>query len=212
MSDTPPETPEPGRPGADPPHEGSVWEGFGTQTADDARRLSGTMPSLVRVPAWLWRKVPRGGQFLLAVAALVALGFGLRAIPGIEDGKVQERARNAQLDAISRRATARDQRPTVVAVAKGRATVAGLERAVAAGVPRLRARGLIPGPVDSVRCVPTGLIRGARAVSACEARVGSSAYAIVGVTDTARDTVAYCFRRIPAEQSLDVPLEPACSA
>jgi hypothetical protein len=183
----------------------SAWEGFGPTEAEERFQ---DLPGLPGLPRFLWRNLPRAVRALIVLAALAAVGTAVALIPSITAGKRAARHEQARVAATARRRIERAQRATVLPV--GHPGGGALERAIRAGAPRLHARHLVPGRLGPVRCSPTGLVRGSRRLYGCEASAGAFAYPFTGVADSRRGTVAWCLRKVPAEEGLDVPVPAAC--
>jgi len=93
------------------------------------------LPSFARLPAFLWRKLPRLGRILVALLALAGLAAVIASIPGVREARRgnAERERRERAAAAQRRAQRERElvRPRRVA---GVHSTAALERAIAADV------------------------------------------------------------------------------
>jgi hypothetical protein len=130
------------------------------------------MPGIAELPAWLWRRVGRGGRAGAALTLIVALGAAAALLPGILESK-EERAEEERRERAARRAELvrrleAEQRPrfrrSAAVAAPGAAEAAQLEAraALMEELPaeiladaRARARnGQLDGPIDRVECEP----------------------------------------------------------
>jgi hypothetical protein len=130
------------------------------------------MPGVAELPAWLWRRMGRGGRAGALVAVILALGAGAALLPGILESKeeraeAERRARAERRAELVRRLEA-EQRPrfrrSAAVAPRGAAEAAQLE-ARAALMEELPAeilsdararvrRGQLDGRVDRVECEP----------------------------------------------------------
>jgi DNA-binding SARP family transcriptional activator len=123
------------------------------------------LPDIVRLPAWIWRRLPRAGRVAVALLPVLALVLVLALGPGIERSK-EERTRSEEqrLERARAERTERiraDQRPRFGRGAAAGADLAARERLlgdVAASVradARSRATaGALAGPILRVECEP----------------------------------------------------------
>jgi hypothetical protein len=157
------------------------------------------MPGVAELPAWLWRRMGRGGRAGALVALIVALGTSAAVLPGILESK-EERAESERRERAERRAELvrrleAEQRPRLrrsTAVASPGAPAAEQLEARAVLVEELPAqiladararvrRGQLDGPIDRVECEPfPRSVDGVGADEDLSRRVGR--YACVAVT------------------------------
>jgi hypothetical protein len=130
------------------------------------------MPGIAELPAWLWRRMGRGGRIGALVAVVVALATAAAVLPGILESK-EEQAQDERRERAERRAELvrrleAEQRPRFrrsASVASAGAAEAAQLEARAALMEELPAeiladararvrRGQLDGPIDRVRCEP----------------------------------------------------------
>jgi hypothetical protein len=107
---------------------------------------------------------------------------------------------------------AQDQAPRVVHMAQGLKPVAAITRVLRADMRRRIASGSLAGPLQHLRCRPTGPATGGRIAFSCDALAGNVTYPFLGVVDIARAHVTYCKRDPPPAPSDDVPVSRRCRA
>ena len=123
------------------------------------------LPGIGALPAWVWRRLPRGGRFALAMVPVVVVALILLLGPGIDESKDErsraEAARLAQLRAERNDRIRSEQRPKFRQGAPAGTDLerrAALAKALPAAVERdAKARvatGALDGPIRSVRCEP----------------------------------------------------------
>jgi hypothetical protein len=124
-----------------------------------------SLPGLVGLPAWVWRRLPRPAKAAVAASPLVVVALILLLGPGIDRTKDErERAEAQRLEQISERRAARqreEQRPR-----RRRGTAAGADlsaraalvdevaAAIAADARRRVSAGALEGPIRRVACEP----------------------------------------------------------
>jgi hypothetical protein len=130
------------------------------------------MPGVAELPAWLWRRMGRGGRIGALVALIVALGIAAALLPGILESK-EERAQDERRERAEQRAERvrrleAEQRPRVrrsasvappgaAAAERLEARAALMEELPAEILSDARARarsGQLDGPIDRVQCQP----------------------------------------------------------
>jgi hypothetical protein len=130
------------------------------------------MPGIAELPAWLWRRMGRGGRAGALVALVLALVTAAALLPGILESK-EEQAESERRERTQRRAelVARleaEQRPRLRRSASvappGSAEAERLEARAAlmeelptqilSDARRRARRGELDGPIDRVRCEP----------------------------------------------------------
>jgi hypothetical protein len=123
------------------------------------------LPGLTRLPAWIWRRLPRAAKVGVALLPLVAVGLVLALGPGIERDKEERASAEAQhLEQVRAERVERIRREQQPRFGRGEAAPASLparrrllsEAAVAVrGDARARVEaGTLSGPVRSVQCEP----------------------------------------------------------
>ena len=93
------------------------------------------MPSLARLPGFLWRKLGRVGRVVVALLALALLAAVIASIPGVRDARRSnaERERRERVEAARRR-EARERELIRPRRVSGVLTIPALERAIHADV------------------------------------------------------------------------------
>ena len=122
------------------------------------------MPSLLDLPGWVWRKLPRAAKVAAVAALVVLIAVGLAIAPGIRESKSEREAaereerRQARIEREAR--IRREQRPHFVTaepardVPARRRLVEAAGAAVVADARRREAEGELEGPIRGVDCEP----------------------------------------------------------
>jgi hypothetical protein len=190
----------------------------GSHAPEDAEktppRLALTPPRPSRAPGAylplpLWQRFALAG--LIAVAALVAMIVYVSRhntdSPASTDPNAAVQA-NREAEIL----VAQDQAPRVVRAGQGVAPLAAITAAVRADMRRRIATGSLGGPLQRLRCRPTGPARGQRGAFSCTVLAGSVTYPFLGVVDAATGRVTYCKRDPPPTPSDNVAVKARCRA
>jgi hypothetical protein len=107
-----------------------------------------------------------------------------------------------------------DQAPHTSALASGAPADVALQRAIGADVLGLIGAGTLAGPLQGVRCSPTGAPRAGRQAFRCTARAAAIAYPFLGVVDARARRLTWCkFDPPPVHGGpQEVPVSPRCRA
>jgi hypothetical protein len=178
------------------------------------------LPDLSQMPAWVWRRLPRGGKLAMASAPVVGVIAVLALAPGIDHAK-DERAkadaqRAAQIRAERIEQVRAEQQPRFATAAPGAQLLDAAGASVLAD-----ARGRVAQPILRVTCEP--FPHGASASTgrfAClavthEFGSGVTGYPYRVLID--RESGRYAFCKVvgrPGEAMIatapHVPLSPSC--
>jgi hypothetical protein len=123
------------------------------------------LPGLTRLPAWIWRRLPRAGKVGVALLPVVAVGLVLALGPGIERGKEErasaeaerlERARAERVEHLQREQQPRFARgePAGASLTARRRLVAEAAVAVRSDARERVQAGELSGPIRRIRCEP----------------------------------------------------------
>jgi hypothetical protein len=162
-------------------------------------------------------KPPLWARWLLTILGfavlIVAIVIAIHAING-SGASPSERSAALEADQESRIAIEEDQAPQTSAPVPGASTRVALQRAIATDMRELVAHRELAGPLQGVRCSPTGARRAGRQAFHCTARAASIAYPFLGVADARAQRLTWCkFDPPPVSGGpQEVPVSPDCRA
>jgi hypothetical protein len=150
------------------------------------------LPPITRLPAWIWRRLPRAGKVGVALLPVVAVALVLALGPGIERGKEErataeaERLEQARAERVER--LRREQQPRFASGEPAAASLAGRRRLLSDATSAVRGdararveAGTLSGPIRRVECEPyPRTVEGRGAHEDLSRRVGR--YACLAVT------------------------------
>lgn len=122
------------------------------------------LPSLVDLPVWVWRRLPRAGKVAVALLPFVVVGLVMALAPGIDetkDRRAEAEERRLERARVEREAQIRREQRPRLATAAPATDVPGRGRLVDAAAVSVgadaRARvaaGELSGPIRRVECEP----------------------------------------------------------
>jgi hypothetical protein len=123
------------------------------------------LPGLPQLPAYVWRRLPRGAKLAVAAAAVAAVALAVLLAPGIQRGKEErtraEAAESARIQLLELQRTRREQRPRIARGAPAgadlearAALVASASASIRADASERAAAGEFNGPIMRVECRP----------------------------------------------------------
>jgi hypothetical protein len=147
---------------------------------------------------------------LVAGGAIAAIVIGTqRAGP---EGSSSEAGAEAEINRIADIAISEDEAPHFAGLTSGSAPAAELERAIAGDVRRRIAAQQLTGPLQSVRCRPSGTARAGRAPYRCTVRSSGIDYQFLAVADEAARRLAWCKidPSAPGSTGPEIPISASC--
>jgi hypothetical protein len=187
------------------------WEGYDQRPRPESESFE-PLPGLLRLPAWLWRKLRPRGRIAVGVAVVALAGALVASIPGIRSSKRADARRAAQAHRAARALVAADQRPHTAPLRSQGAVVGQLEAAILRDARGRAQRREIHGPITSVSCIPGGPPAGGRTAFHCDAATRSFTYPFQAVADRSAGVLTWCKRDPPSisDEALDVPVSARC--
>jgi hypothetical protein len=138
------------------------------------------------------------------------------AIHAVNHSGASPSERSAALEANreGRIALEEDQAPHTSGLGSGAPSRVALQRAIAIDMRNLIRHGALTGPLQGVRCSPTGKSQVARQAFDCTARAAAIAYPFLGVADERARQLTWCkFDPSPVSSGpQEVPVSPRCRA
>jgi hypothetical protein len=189
------------------------WEGYERRPESESETRD-PLPGLLRLPAWLWRKLGRRGQVAVAAAIVALAGAIVASVPGIRSSKRSEARREARAKRAARARIAADQRPHSARLDSNGAVASQLEAAILRDARGRARRHEIGGPITNVSCTLGGSAAGGRTAFRCDAATPSHSYPFVAVADASAGVLTWCKRDPPSisDEALDVPVSARCRA
>ncbi len=172
--------------------------------------------SLVRL-ALAARHPPLWVRWLLAILGFAVLIVAVRVLTtggeGSSNPTSSERSAEVEANREGQIVVEEDQAPHTAPLPSGIPTRAALESAIATDARNRILHGELTGPLQDVRCTPTGPLHASRRALRCSAHANGIAYPFVGVVDERTRELTWCkIDPPPGGGEPEVHVSPRCRA
>jgi hypothetical protein len=152
------------------------------------------------------RSPPLWARWLLTLLAFVLLIVVVRIVADRSVSSPAESSPTAEAEAnrVGEIVVTTDEAPHSSPLRAGATVGSALQRAIAGDVRGRIRHGELTGPLQSVRCAPSGQPRAGRRPFSCTVRSAGIAYPFLGVADERARTLTWC-KRDPAPTSSGPP-------
>jgi hypothetical protein len=162
------------------------------------------------------RRTPLWARWLLTILAFVVLVVVGRAIVHNSEGASgptkSELAAEVEANREGDIVVEQDQAPHTASLRAGVPTRVALEHAIAADVHKRIQSGELTGPLQSVRCGPSGSSHAGHRAIHCTVRSASVTYPFLAVLDEPAHQLTWCKVDPPANGATAIPVNARCRA
>jgi len=155
------------------------------------------------------RGIPLWARWLGTLLAFALLIFAIHTVVRTS-GASSEASPEAEINRVSEIVIAQDQSPHTAPLLPGDRARSGLQSAIAADVRDRIRREELTGPLQSVRCAPSGPPQAGRRPYICTVRSAAIDFSFLGVVDERAGTLTWC-KRDPPPASNAPPTAPISS-
>jgi hypothetical protein len=155
------------------------------------------------------RRIPLWARWLGTLLAFALLVFVIHTVVRTS-GASSEASPEAEINRVSEIVIAQDQAPHTAPLLPGDTARSGLQSAIAADVRTRIRREELTGPLQSVRCAPSGPPQTGRRPYRCTVRSAGISFPFLGVVDERAETLTWC-KRDPPPASNAPPTAPISS-
>ncbi len=156
------------------------------------------------------RGTPLWARWLLTLLAFALLIVAIRTVVRTS-GASSEASPEAEINRVSEIVIAQDQAPHTAPLLPGETARSGLQSAIAADARNRIRRAELTGPLQSVRCAPSGPPQAGRRPFSCTVRSAGIAFSFLGVVDERAETLTWC-KRDPPPTIASPPTAPISSS
>ena len=159
------------------------------------------------------RAIPLWARWLGTLLAFALLIFAIHTVVRTS-GASSEGSPEAEINRVSEIVIAQDQAPHTAPLLPGDSARSGLQSAIAADVRDRVRREELTGPLQSVRCAPSGQPRAGRRPYSCTVRSAGISFPFLGVVDERAGTLTWCKRDPPpaSDAPPTAPISGSCRA
>lgn len=159
------------------------------------------------------RRIPLWARWLGTLLAFALLIFAIHTVVRTS-GASSEASPEAEINRVSEIVIAQDQAPHTAPLLPGDTARSGLQSAIAADVRNRIRREELTGPLQSVRCAPSGPPQAGRRPFSCTVRSAGISFPFFGVVDERAETLTWCKRDPPPASNAPptAPISSSCRA